>query len=164
MCPDSPEYWMERALVLASASAERNEVPVGAVVVLQGKVIGSGSNGPIGSNDPTAHAEIQALRQAAQVVQNYRLVGADLYVTLEPCAMCAGAIVHSRINRVYFGAHEPKSGAIESNLQLFGQACMNHKVQVTAGIKADQCAAVISEFFARRRREKKALKRKLLQP
>jgi len=150
-------------LLHANASAERNEVPVGAVVVLQGKIIGSGSNAPIGNNDPSAHAEILALRQAAQAVQNYRLVDADLYVTLEPCAMCAGAIVHSRINRLYFGAHEPKSGAIESNLQLLDQACMNHKVQVFAGIRAQQCAAVISEFFTRRRKEKKALKNTLLQ-
>ena len=138
---------MGQALLHASASAERNEVPVGAVVVLQGKIIGSGSNAPIGNNDPTAHAEILALRQAAQAVQNYRLVDADLYVTLEPCAMCAGAIVHSRIKKLYFGAHEPKSGAIESNLQLLDQACMNHKVQISAGIRAEQCAAVISEFF-----------------
>ena len=154
---------MGQALLHASASAERNEVPVGAVVVLQGKIIGSGSNAPIGNNDPTAHAEILALRQAAQSVQNYRLVDADLYVTLEPCAMCAGAIVHSRIKKLYFGAHEPKSGAIESNLQLLDQTCMNHKVQISAGIRAEQCAAVISEFFARRRREKKALKTKPLQ-
>ena len=162
MCSHSPEYWMEQALALANASAERNEVPVGAVVVLEGKIIGSGSNSPISSNDPTAHAEIQALRQAAQKLQNYRLVDADLYVTLEPCAMCAGAIVHSRINKVYFGAHEAKSGALESNLQLFDQVCMNHKVQVCAGIKAQQCGAIISEFFARRRKEKKALKKKAL--
>lgn len=161
MSISSPEHWMGQALELAELAASNNEVPVGAVVVLEGEVIGRGSNGPIGRNDPTAHAEIQALQQAAAAIGNYRLVNADLYVTLEPCAMCAGAIVHSRIRTLHFGALEPKSGAVQSNLKLLEQECMNHKVQVVAGIQAESCAAVISGFFARRRAEKKRQKQSL---
>jgi len=159
MLPNSVEYWMQQALELAEFAAANNEVPVGAVVVFEGQIIGRGSNGPIGRNDPTAHAEIQALRQAAQKIGNYRLVNADLYVTLEPCAMCAGAIVHARLRSLYFGALESKSGAVQSNLKLLDQACMNHQVSVYAGVCADECASVISAFFARRRVEKKQLKK-----
>jgi len=159
MISNSPQYWMQQALELAELAAANNEVPVGAIVVLDGEVVGRGSNGPIGRCDPTAHAEIQALQQAAKTIGNYRLLNADLYVTLEPCAMCAGAIVHSRIRSVYFGALEPKSGAVHSNLQLFDQDCMNHRVSVHSQVSAADCSAVISAFFARRRLEKKQLKK-----
>jgi tRNA(adenine34) deaminase len=154
----SPEYWMQKAIVLAKSAALNNEVPVGAVVVLDNEIIGQGSNGVIHRHDPTAHAEIQALQQAALKIGNYRLVNADLYVTLEPCAMCAGALVHSRIRHLYFGALEAKSGAVVSNINLLGHACMNHRVAVTGEILSECCSAVISDFFTRRRAEKKALK------
>jgi len=156
-----PEYWMKKAIALAKSAALNNEVPVGAVVVLDNEVIGQGSNGPIHRHDPTAHAEIQALQQAAHNIGNYRLVNADLYVTLEPCAMCAGALVHSRIRHLYFGALEAKSGAVVSNLRLLEQPSMNHRVEVSGGIMSECCSAIISDFFARRRAEKKALKNSL---
>ena len=157
--PDKPEeYWMLKAIALAEQAAKNNEVPVGAVVVFDGQIIGRGSNAPIGNHDPTAHAEIIALQEAAKSVANYRLIDADIYVTLEPCAMCAGAIIHSRIRRLYFGAYEPKSGAVCSHIRLLEQPCMNHSVEVIAGICAEQCQAVISQFFRRRRAEQKALK------
>lgn len=151
--------WMEHALTLAERAADAGEVPVGAVIVLDDQVIGEGWNQPISGHDPTAHAEIMALRDAAERVQNYRLVGATLYVTIEPCTMCAGAIVHSRIGRVVFGATEPKAGAVISNGQLFEQSWLNHWPEYTGGVMADQCSACISAFFKQRRAEKKALKR-----
>lgn len=151
--------WMEHALTLAERAADAGEVPVGAVIVLDDQVIGEGWNQPISGHDPTAHAEIMALRDAAERVQNYRLVGATLYVTIEPCTMCAGAIVHSRIGRVVFGATEPKAGAVISNGQLFEQSWLNHWPEYTGGVMADQCSARISTFFKQRRAEKKALKR-----
>jgi len=130
-------------------------VPVGAVVVLKGEVIGEGWNHPISGHDPTAHAEIMALRDAASRVGNYRLVDADLYVTIEPCTMCAGALVHARIRRLIYGASEPKSGVVQSNGQLLSQGWFNHRVEVVAGVLADQCSAKISQFFKQRRRIKK---------
>ena len=152
------DHWMQCALMLAERAAEAGEVPVGAVVVLDNQVIGEGWNQPISSHDPTAHAEVLALRDAAQKVGNYRLVDADLYVTIEPCTMCAGAMVHARVRRVVYGASEPKSGVIESNGQLLEQSWMNHRVEVTAGVLADQCSERISLFFKQRRAEKKAAK------
>ncbi len=151
-------HWMQCALALAECAAEAGEVPVGAVVVLDNQVIGEGWNQPISSHDPTAHAEVLALRDAAQKVGNYRLVDADLYVTIEPCTMCAGAMVHARVRRVVYGASEPKSGVAESNGQLLEQPWMNHRVEVTAGVLADQCSERISLFFKQRRAEKKAAK------
>lgn len=151
-------HWMQYALALAERAAEAGEVPVGAVVVLDNQVIGEGWNQPISSHDPTAHAEVLALRDAAQRVANYRLVDADLYVTIEPCTMCAGAMVHARVRRVVYGASEPKSGVAESNGQLLEQPWMNHRVEVTAGVLADQCSERISLFFKQRRAEKKAAK------
>ena len=145
--------------MLAAEAGANNEVPVGAVVVLDGEVIGRGKNAPIQNNDPTAHAEILALQQAAKQVENYRLVDADLYVTLEPCAMCAGALVHSRIRNLYFGALEPKSGAVLSNLQILDQQSMNHKVAVCSGVLAAQCGSQLSEFFSARRKQKKISKK-----
>lgn len=152
------EHWMQAALKLAECAAEVGEVPVGAVVVLDGEVIGEGWNHPISGHDPTAHAEIMALRAAAQKVENYRLVDADLYVTIEPCTMCAGAIVHARIRRVVYGATEPKSGAVCSNGQVFDQPWMNHRVESVGGVLAERCSERISQFFQQRRAEKKAAK------
>lgn len=152
------QRWMREALILAEHAEGAGEVPVGALVVLDGEVIGEGWNRPITSHDPTAHAEIMALRDAAARVGNYRLVGADLYVTIEPCTMCAGAIVHSRISRVIYGASEEKSGAVSSNLQLFQQPWVNHRVEVVAGVLAETCSERMSAFFRKRRAEIKAQK------
>jgi tRNA(adenine34) deaminase len=149
------EYWMEQALSLAKNAAQKNEVPVGAIVVSENKIIGQGFNQPITLQDPTAHAEILALRNAAITIGNYRLSGASLYVTLEPCAMCAGAIVHSRIARLIYGATEPKAGAIVSQTQQLDGKHLNHKVNYVGGICADACAKIVSDFFSRRRDEKK---------
>ena len=152
------ERWMKYALALADRAEQADEVPVGAVVVLDGEVIGEGWNQPISGHDPSAHAEVLALRDAAKKVGNYRLVGADLYVTIEPCTMCTGAMVHARIKRVIFGAIEAKAGAIVSNGQLLDQPWMNHQVEVVPGVLAEQCSAKISAFFKRRRAEIKAKK------
>ena len=157
-CRDTDLRWMSYALELAERAAEAGEVPVGAVVVLNDEVIGEGWNHPISGHDPTAHAEIMALRAAAQNVENYRLVEADLYVTIEPCTMCAGAIVHARIRRVIYGAVEPKSGAVVSNGQVFDQGWMNHRVDHRGGVLAEQCSGRISAFFKMRRAQKKAQK------
>jgi len=148
------QYWMQQALLLAQQAADINEIPVGAVVVKDSEIVGSGFNQPISLCDPTAHAEIQALRSAANHIGNYRLNGATLYVTLEPCGMCAGAIVHSRIARLVYGATEPKAGVIVSQSQQLDKVYLNHKVAYEGGVCADDCSAIISEFFARRRAEK----------
>jgi len=150
--------WIERALELAERAADVGEVPVGAIVVSNGEVIGEGWNQPISGHDPTAHAEIVALRDAAARVENYRLIGATLYVTIEPCTMCAGAIIHSRVARVVFGATEPKAGAVISNGQVFDQPWMNHRLEYEGGVLADRCSGRISEFFRQRRAEIKAEK------
>ena len=143
--------WMRLALEQAELGAQRDEVPVGAIVVRDGEIIGRGFNCPISSADPTAHAEIQALRQAARVVGNYRLPGATLYVTLEPCHMCAGALVHARIDCLVFGAREPKAGAVVSQNCLLDATYLNHRVRWREGVEAAQCSASLSAFFARRR-------------
>lgn len=145
------ERWMCAALALAERAGARGEVPVGAVVVRDGALLGAGHNQPIGSNDPTAHAEIVALRAAARAVGNYRLPGADLYVTLEPCLMCAGALVHARIARLIFGALEPKAGAVVSNHCVLAAAGLNHRSTVTDGVLAEESAALLQTFFAARR-------------
>jgi len=142
---------MGEALALARAAGERGEVPVGAVVVLEGQVIGRGANAPISTHDPTAHAEIAALRDAARALGNYRLPGAALYVTIEPCAMCAGAILHARVARVVFGADDPKTGAGGSVVDLFAEPRLNHHATVVRGVRADECGALLSAFFAARR-------------
>ena len=152
------EYWMRRALALALDADARNEVPVGALIVRDGAVIGEGFNQPISESDPTAHAEIVALRRAAQELNNYRLPCATMYVTVEPCAMCAGAIIHARLARLVYAAAEPKAGAVCSHLQLFDQAQMNHKVAWQGGVLAEESSAVVQAFFARRREEKKRAK------
>lgn len=145
------ESWMNRALELAEQAATAGEVPVGAVVVLKGKEIGTGYNAPISGCDPTAHAEIRALRDAARRVGNYRLPGATLYVTLEPCTMCVGAIVHSRVSRLVYGAVEPKAGAVESARRTLEEEHLNWRVEPVGGVMAGRCSGIISDFFARRR-------------
>jgi len=142
---------MGQALLLARTAGERGEVPVGAIVVRDGEVIGRGGNAPIFSTDPTAHAEIAALRDAARATGNYRLPGSELFVTLEPCAMCAGAIFHARIARVVFGARDPKAGACGSVLDLFAEPRINHHAVAVGGIRAEECGRLLSEFFAARR-------------
>ncbi|MFA7280015.1 MAG: tRNA adenosine(34) deaminase TadA [Sterolibacterium sp.] len=144
--------FMAEALSLAREAAACGEVPVGAVVVdPQGAIIGRGFNQPIIRHDPTAHAEILALRDAAQQLANYRLPGCTLYVTLEPCAMCAGAIMHARLARMVFGADDPKSGACGSVINLFAEARLNHHAEISSGVLADECGALLSNFFAARR-------------
>lgn len=143
--------FMLEALALAAQGAAKGEVPVGAVLVQNGEIVGRGFNCPISGSDPSAHAEMVAIRNAAQSVQNYRLPGSTLYVTLEPCSMCAGLIVHSRIARVVFGALEPKAGIVQSQGQFFAQGFLNHRVVVEGGVMADECSAILSEFFKARR-------------
>ncbi len=142
---------MDEALAMARCAAARGEVPVGAVVVCDGVIVGRGGNAPIAHNDPTAHAEIAALREAGRTLANYRLPGCTLYVTLEPCAMCAGAIMHARLARLVFGAADPKTGACGSVVDLFAEARLNHHTGVTPGVRAAECGALLSEFFAARR-------------
>ena len=142
---------MQRALALARRAADEGEVPVGAVVVLNGRTIGQGFNRPIRAHDPTAHAEVVALRSAAAQIGNYRLTGATLYVTIEPCAMCAGALVHARIARLVFGAREPRAGAVVSTVRLLDQPHLNHRVEVVEGVLADESATMLRAFFAARR-------------
>lgn len=143
--------YMEQALDLAVQAGAAGEVPVGAIVVKDNVIVGRGFNQPIGRHDPSAHAEVNALRDAAANLNNYRLPGCDLYVTLEPCAMCAGAIIHARIARVIFGAPDPKSGAAGSMIDLFSEPRLNHHAVVVGGVLAEQCGHVLSEFFAQRR-------------
>ena len=152
------EYWMRQALQLALRAQEEGEVPVGAVLVHNNQVIGEGWNRPIGRHDPTAHAEIMALRQGGLVLQNYRLIDATLYVTLEPCVMCAGAMVHSRIRRLVYGAADEKTGAAGSLVDILRHPGMNHQVEIVSGVLAEECAATLSNFFRLRREQKKALR------
>ncbi|MEG0149463.1 MAG: tRNA adenosine(34) deaminase TadA [Comamonas sp.] len=157
------EHFMREALQQAREAALAGEVPVGAVVVHQGRVIGRGRNSPLASQDPTAHAEVMALREAAQALGNYRLEGCTLYVTLEPCTMCSGAMLHARVDRVVYGAAEPKTGAAGSVLNVFGYAQINHQTQVLRGVLAEECAALMADFFQQRRAQNKA-QHKALQP
>lgn len=145
------ETFMRRAMALAKQAAALGEVPVGAVLVQDGEVVGEGYNRPISTCDPTAHAEIIALRDAASHAGNYRLPGSTLYVTIEPCTMCAGALVHARVARVVYGTHEPKSGVATSNLQLFDAPHFNHRVCCEGGVLQEECAAMMSDFFRSRR-------------
>lgn len=145
------EDWMRSALVLAEQARSRNEVPVGAVVVKEDKIIGRGFNQPISAADPTAHAEIQAMRDAATQLGNYRLAGCTLVVTVEPCTMCAGALVHARISRLVFGAREPRSGAVVSTAQVLDNPGLNHRVDVIEGVLADECGERMKSFFRERR-------------
>ena len=152
----SDEDFMRAALELARQAAQAGEVPVGAVVVKNGEIIGHGCNGPIGRHDPSAHAEMLALRDAAQHEGNYRLVDCDLYVTLEPCLMCVGAMFHARIKRVVYGASDPKTGAAGSVMNLFEEQRLNHHAEVQGGVLADECGSILSQFFAARRAQQRA--------
>lgn len=145
---------MHRAIELAQQAAEQGEVPIGAVVVLDGEIVGRGWNKPISGCDPSAHAEIMALRDAGQKLQNYRLNECDLYVTVEPCTMCAGAIIHSRIRKVYYGTAEAKTGVNESICNLFAQPWYNHKVEVEGGLLVGRCRKLLKQFFSQRRAKK----------
>ena len=142
---------MQLALDLARQAAKNGEVPVGAIVVKDGIIIGRGSNAPIGLHDPTAHAEINAMRQAAQHLGNYRLVDCTLYVTLEPCAMCSGAMQHARIEKLVYGASDPKTGACGSVINLMAEPKLNHHTEVVGGILAEECGALLTAFFKQRR-------------
>lgn len=146
--------YMQEALQLAAKAAAAGEVPVGAVVVKDGAIIGRGWNQPIAGNDPTAHAEVMAMREAGRVLGNYRLADCDLYVTLEPCVMCSGAIMHARIRRVVYGARDPKTGACGSVINLFAQPQLNHHAEVSGGLLADEAVLLLQDFFARRRAKK----------
>ncbi|SJZ31990.1 tRNA adenosine(34) deaminase TadA [Photobacterium toruni] len=152
------DVFMRRAMELAAQAEAEGEVPVGAVIVHNGVIIGEGWNRSIGHHDATAHAEMMALRQAGQALQNYRLIDTTLYVTLEPCPMCAGAIVHSRVGKVVFGAHDAKTGAAGSTMNLLSYEGVNHHVLFEGDVLATECRAQLQAFFKRRRAEKKAAK------
>jgi len=152
---ESDIAFMREALRLADQAAQAGEVPVGAVVVKDGQIVGRGSNAPISKHDPTAHAEIAAMRDAGQSLGNYRLVGCELFVTLEPCVMCVGAMFHARIARVVYGARDLKTGAAGSVLDLFEEAKLNHHAEIEGGLLGDECGKVLSDFFALRRAQQK---------
>lgn len=156
------EKWMNYALSLADKAEQENEIPVGAVLVKDDQIIAEGWNLSILNHDACAHAEIMAIRNAGQVLENYRLIDCTLYVTLEPCPMCAGALVHARIKRLVYGAGDYKTGAAGSVFDLVRNAQLNHQIEVTAEVLAEQCATKVSDFFKRRRKEKKALKKSFI--
>ncbi|OYD26200.1 tRNA adenosine(34) deaminase TadA [Oceanimonas baumannii] len=156
---EQDEYWMRRAMALAARAEQEGEVPVGALVVHNGECVGEGWNRSIGHHDATAHAEIMALRGAGQRLGNYRLLDCTLYVTLEPCIMCAGAMVHSRIQRLVYGASDAKTGAVDSVLHLLATPGINHRIDWLAGVLAEDCSIQLSNFFKRRRAEKKAARK-----
>lgn len=151
MITKQDDYWMRQAFKLAKRAQARNEVPVGAIVVIDDKIVGKGYNKPISASDPTAHAEVIALRAAAKKIGNYRLTNATLYVTLEPCLMCVGAMVHARIKRLVFGAYDAKAGAVESVFPLSHQTWLNHRFLYTGNILAAECGRILSDFFRARR-------------
>ncbi|GAB4058890.1 tRNA adenosine(34) deaminase TadA [Uliginosibacterium sediminicola] len=150
---EQDEFFMREALALAREAGSLGEVPVGAVVVLEGKIVGRGFNQPILRHDPTAHAEVMALRDAGKTLGNYRLPGCELYVTLEPCLMCSGAIMHARIARVVFGATDPKTGVAGSVLDVYAEARLNHHARVEGGLLASEAGGLLSSFFAARRQK-----------
>ncbi len=152
----SDVHFMQLALEQAKLAWAQGEVPVGAVVVKDGVVVASGFNQPIGRHDPTAHAEIVALRNAAEALGNYRLPGCELYVTLEPCVMCSGAMMHARLSRIVFGAPDPKTGAGGSVVNLFEHSQLNHQTSIEGGVMADECGGMLREFFAERRKAAKS--------
>ncbi len=149
-------YWMQQALAQAEIAAMHNEVPVGAVLVENRQLIAAAYNSPIANHDTSAHAEIQALRQASQFKANYRLPGTTLYVTIEPCTMCVGALIHARVERLVFGAREPRAGAVVSRLQLLNEQGYNHRISYTEGILAEDCAGLMQRFFQARRGDNEA--------
>lgn len=147
----SDELWMQEALRAAQRALQAGEVPVGAVVVHQGHVVGRGFNRNIADSDPTAHAEVMAIREAGKTIGNHRLAGCELFATIEPCAMCAGALVHARIRRLVYGAEDPKTGAVHSLMRVLNHPGLNHQVEVRGGVLAGQCAELLQEFFRARR-------------
>jgi tRNA(adenine34) deaminase len=155
------QMFMQQALTQAQNAWILGEVPVGAVVVKDGQIIATGFNQPVGDHDPTAHAEIIALREAASLLNNYRLPGCELYVTLEPCAMCAGAMLHARLERVVYGAPDPKTGVAGSIINLFAEERLNHQTAVLGGVLGDQCASLLRSFFAERRTQQKNARKAL---
>jgi tRNA(adenine34) deaminase len=148
---DPHDTFMRAALDEARRGFSAGEVPVGAVVVVDGQILGRGFNQPIGTHDPTAHAEIVAIRGAARAIGNYRLVGSTMYVTIEPCLMCVGAMVHARVGSLVFGAPEPKAGAVVSTCRAPDLPSLNHRIEVVAGVLEEECRAIIQEFFQTRR-------------
>jgi tRNA(adenine34) deaminase len=149
--PDTDELFMQEALRSAQRALDSGEVPVGAVVVHEGKVVGRGFNRNLADSDPTAHAEVVALREAGAAIGNHRLPGCDLFVTIEPCAMCAGAIVHARIRSLVYGAEDPKAGAVHSAMHVLNHPAMNHQVDIRRGVLAGKCAELLQDFFRARR-------------
>jgi len=147
----SDEYWMQQALMLAQQAEQQDEVPVGAVIVKDNQLIAEGWNQPIQNNDPSAHAELTAMRNAGQVLSNYRLTDTTLYVTLEPCSMCVGAMIHSRVKRLVFGAYDMRTGATGSAINLIGESFHNHKVEVQGGVLENECREILQSFFKKRR-------------
>jgi len=156
--PFDDQYWMEQALVYAKQAEQLDEIPVGAIIVKNNQLISAGYNRSITDNDPSAHAEMIAVREAGKVLNNYRLIDCTLYVTLEPCSMCAGLLVHSRIKRLVFGAADAKTGSAGSIMNLLQEPRLNHQVEITGGVLETQCAETISSFFKRRRAQIKAAK------
>lgn len=148
---DNDIFFMEKALVLTHKAVVQSEVPVGSVIVLDGQIISEGYNCPISTHDCSAHAEMIALRAAAKKVENYRLINTTLYVTLEPCLMCVGAMIHARVNRLVFGAYDPKAGAVESQIKLLDFSWLNHKIKYTGGVLAEECGDILKQFFKERR-------------
>jgi len=149
--PDNDELWMEEALRAARRALDADEVPVGAVIVHHGKVVGRGFNRNFSDSDPTAHAEVVALREAGAAIGNHRLSDCELFATIEPCAMCAGAMVHARIRRLVYGADDPKAGAAGSALHVLNHPALNHRIEVRGGVLAGRCAEILQEFFRSRR-------------
>ncbi len=152
MTDKTHDNWMRRALELAQLASALGEVPVGAVIVRDGVIIGEGYNQPISTHDPSAHAEIIALRDAGKNTENYRLPGSTMFVTIEPCTMCVGALIHARVDTVVFGAREPKAGVLVSNLQLHEEGHFNHQLKFVEGVLAEDCSALMRDFFLTRRR------------
>lgn len=153
--PSTDQSWMEEALRCAQRYLQSNEIPVGAVVVLENKIIGRGWNRNLTDADPTAHAEVIALREAAARIGNHRLLNCELFSTIEPCAMCAGAMIHARIKRLVYGADDPKAGAVHSVLQVLNHPRLNHQIEVRSGVLGNRCAELLQEFFRLRRSEQK---------
>ncbi|ALO41276.1 tRNA adenosine(34) deaminase TadA [Pseudoalteromonas phenolica] len=156
---EQDQYWMLKALEYADKAEQQNEIPVGAVLVKDGELVSAGWNQSICNHDPSAHAEMMAVREAGKKIENYRLIDCTLYVTLEPCPMCAGLLVHSRIKRLVYGAADAKTGSAGSIMNIVREPKLNHQLEVTSGVMADQCAEKLSAFFRRRRKEIKEAKR-----
>ncbi|MCB1828476.1 MAG: tRNA adenosine(34) deaminase TadA [Coxiellaceae bacterium] len=156
--------WIAHALKLAKRAADEDEVPVGAVLVRDNEILGEGWNQPISRHDPTAHAEIQAIRQASFHLSNYRLLDTTLYVTLEPCVMCVGAIVHARIGRLVYGADDPKAGAVKSQMNLLESSHFNHQLTCSSGLMADECGQLLTQFFEKKREDQKRRKQGIKKP